>query len=79
MRAVRVDSSPGPQNNRRTQWADPWEALTPDSPEPALPALLIHQGRATPKLGVRVKNVNRSLPAPHGELGDNGETGGSLG
>lgn len=28
---VSVDSSHGPQNNGTSKWADPWEALTPDS------------------------------------------------
>lgn len=55
VRGAGVDSSRGPQNNGTSKWAEPWEALTPDSlltlPEPALPALLIHQQRPHPSWG----------------------------
>lgn len=69
-----MDSSQGPQSNGNGRLPH----LNLHSPEPALPALLIHQGRTAPKVGVRVEDVNKSVPGPPGKLGNSGTTGGSL-
>lgn len=76
-----MDSSQGPHSSGKTHRADPREAPTPESslsPEPALPTLLNHQGRTAPKVGVRVEEVNKSVPGPPGKLGNKATTGGPL-